>query len=110
MDIEIKVWNWVALFTLGPSIGLLAWFLIRTWQRGEKIPPAMIPLPWLMGATISWIVGKNVGAKSMALQVVFGLLQIALTAVSVWMLRRAKKKQRTASSDSAVELEWKART
>ena len=52
MDIEIKVWNWFALFTLGPAIGLFAWFLIRTWRRGEKIPPAMIPLPWLMGATI----------------------------------------------------------
>jgi len=110
MDIESKVWNWFALLTLGPVIVLLALLLIRTWRRGEKVPRAIISMPWLMGAMICWIAGKNVRARSIALDVVFGLLQIALTAISVWMLRRAKKKQRTASSDSAAELEWKPRT
>jgi len=110
MDIEIKVWNWFALFTLGPVIVLLAWLLIRTWRRGEKVQPAMVSTPWLMGAMICWIAGKNLRVKSATLEVVFGLLQIALTAMSVWMLRRAKKKQRTASGDSAAELEWKPKT
>jgi hypothetical protein len=101
MDIEVKVWNSFALFTLGPAIVLLAWLLISTWRRGEKVQPAMVSMPWLMGAMICWIAGKNVRTKSTALEVVFGLLQIALTAISVWMQMRAKKKQRTASGDSA---------
>jgi uncharacterized membrane protein YfcA len=110
MDIEIKVWNWFALLTIGPVIVLLAWLFIRTWRRAEKVPPAIISVPWLMGAMICWIAGKNVRTKSTALEVTFGLLQIALTAISVWMLRREKKKQRTPSVDSAAELEWKPKT
>jgi hypothetical protein len=110
MDIEVKVWNWFALLTLGPVILLLAWLLNRTWRRGQKVPPAITSMPWMMGAMICWIAGKNVRARPIALEVVFGLLQIALTAISIWMLRRAKEKQRTASSDSAAALEWKPKT
>ncbi|HXF39632.1 MAG TPA: hypothetical protein VN687_07965 [Blastocatellia bacterium] len=110
MDIEIKVWNWFALFTLGPAIVLLVWLLSRTWRRGERVPPVIVSLALLMGAAICWLAGKNVGTESTSREVVFGLLQITLTAISVWMLRRAKKKQRTASSHSAAELEWKPKT
>jgi len=110
MDIEIKVWNWFALFTLGPAIVLLAGSLIRTRRRGERVPPVIVSLTLLMGAGICWIAGKNVRTKSAAVEVAFGLLLIALTAISVWMLMRAKKKQRSASSDSVAELEWKSKT
>jgi hypothetical protein len=109
MDVELRVWNWFALFTGGPAIVLLLWLLIRTWLRGERVPPVIVSLALLMGAGISRIAEKNVTSKSTALEVASGLLQIALTTISMWILWRARK-QRTRSSDSAAGLEWKPKT
>lgn len=109
MDVELRVWNWFALFTGGPAIVLLVWLLIRTWLRGERVPPVIVSLALLMGAGICRIAEKNVTTKSTALEVAFGLLQIALTTISMWILWRARN-QRTRSSDSVAGLEWKPKT